>query len=335
MNNKNLLIFSLLVVIIAVIINRTKGPLFSLLGPSQTNFTTQLKGETFPLTLYDPSGIEYTLTSPPQRIISATLATDHMLSGLISQTRIVGVSLYVDYPSLSNIIGFYDSTIPRAKTEIESILSRQPDLVFVASYSNPEAVRYLLRSGIAVVRLSEFKSFNNIMDNLRLLATVTDSKAQGDKIIKDLQTRLHFIQQQVKGLSKPRVLYYDLNGYSVGGHSLMNESIEISGGINAAQGIIPDGDHKISEELAIALQPDVIIMNKWIFNQSSNTQNPAEILKNKKAWENVPAVINDRVYAVPDTWLHNISQYRIKGVEAMATLLHPSIMTYDEAKNAQ
>lgn len=335
MNNRKLVIFILLIIALAVFTNTKQGQLFALLNPAQTNFTTQVKGEHFPLTLHDPSGIQYTLATPPQRLISTTLATDHILSDIVSQQHLVGVSRYVDYPSLSNIVDFYDPSIVRAETEIESILSRQPDLVFVASYSNPETVRYLLRTGIAVVRLSEFNSFNDIINNIELVATVTDSQAQANLVIKNLRDRLSFIKQQVNSQPKPRVLYYDLNGYSVGGNALMNEAINISGGINVAQGKIPDGEQKISEELAISLQPDVIIMNEWVFNQSQGQASPVDILINKKAWANVPAVLNNKVYAVPGTWLRSVSQYRIKGVEAIASILHPNISQYDENNHVQ
>ncbi|HEY5715407.1 MAG TPA: ABC transporter substrate-binding protein, partial [Psychromonas sp.] len=142
-----------------------------------------------------------------------------------------------------------------------------------------------------------------------------------------------FVQQQVKDKPKLRVLYYDLSGYSVGGNSLMDEAIRLAGGINVAAGIIADGENKISEEVAIALQPDVIVMNQWVFNQDEGQPSPQKILQEKSAWADVPALKNGRIYALPGSWLRGISQHRIKGVEAMAKLLHPEIQTYQEKAN--
>lgn len=334
MNHSKLLIFALIIVLSGVIIDTFQGKLFALFNHSDAQFTTQISAGDFPKTLTDVTGISYTLAQPPKHIISATLATDHILSALVSQERIVGVSRYVDYPSLSNIVDFYAPSIRRTKTEIESILSLQPDLVFVASYSDPEAVRYLLRSDIAVVRLSEFKSFADIINNIRLIADITDSEAKGQQVIDDLENRIEFIKAQVKPYKKPRVLYYDLNGFSVGGNSLMNEAINISGGINVAENILPDGEHKISEELAISLQPDIIVMSQWIFNDNQQQKSPVDILKNKAAWASVPAIKNNKVYAVPGTWLRTVSQFRIKGVEAIAAMLHPEIKPYPKADQA-
>lgn len=334
MNNLKLIFFALLLLLLISFI-QFKKQLFVLFEEGQGNFTTQVSGEGFPKKLTDVTGITYQLNSPPQRILSATLATDHILSGLIDPRLLVAVSRYVDYPSLSMIVGFYDKSISRTQGEIESMLALQPDLVFVASYSDPETVRYLLRSGIAIVRLSEFNSFNDIFNNINIVAAVTDSQAQAKVIIQQVKTRIIALQKQLKDKPKPRVLYYDMNGYSVGRNSLMDESITLSGGINVAAGMMPDGEHKISEELAISLQPDVIVMNKWVFNQGQGQASPAQILMAKKAWQNVPAVKNGRVYAVPGTWLRSVSQQRIKGVEALAKLLHSDINISQESKHVQ
>lgn len=335
MNNLKLTFFILFLLLLVALIHFNKDSLFALFPEGRGNFTTVVAGEHFPKTLHDATGISFTLEKPPVRILSATLATDHILSELINPQRLVAVSSYVDYPSLSNIVGFYNQEIARSEGEIESMLALQPDLVFVASYSNPETLRYLLRSGIPVVRLSEFNSFADIFTNIRITANVTNTEAQGEVMIHNLKQRIAFIKAQVKDKPKPRVLYYDLNGYSVGGNSLMDEAIQLSGGINVASGVLADGENKISEELAISLQPDVIVMNKWVFNQANGEQSPTVILKNRKSWANVPAVKNNRIYAVPGTWLRSVSQHRIKGVEAIAKLLHPDINSYQEPHHVQ
>ena len=331
MNNFKLAFFILFLLLLITIIHFQKGQLFALFKEGTGNFTTQIEGKDFPKTLIDKTGIKYTLAKPPTRIISATLASDHILADLINQDQLVAVSNYIDAPSLSNIVGFYNKSIPRIKGEIESILALQPDLVFVASYSNPDTVRYLLRSHIPVVRLSEFKSFSDIFNNIRIIAQVTNTEDKGEVIIHNLMQRITFIKTQVKDLAKPKVLYYDTNGYSVGGHSLMDETIKFAGGVNVASGVLADGEQKISEELAISLQPDVIIMNQWFFNQGNGKQSVTSFIANKKAWKDVPAIKNKRIYGIPGIWLRSISQHRIKAVEAIAKLLHPKIKDYQES----
>lgn len=321
--NTKLFIFLLFAAIAMLAINTKQANYLTLLTPNHQQLNSVIKGEHFPLTIEDASGVQFTLQHNPQRILSATLASDHILADLISPSRLVAVTEYVDQKSMSSVVEHYPKTIQRTLGEIESMLALQPDLVFIASYSNPETVRYLIRSGIAVVRLAEVKSFDDIYNNIQLVAKVTGSESQAQQIIQDLKQRVSQLQSKAKTLSKPRVLYYDLNGYSVGANSLMDESINIAGGINAASEVLPDGENRISEELAISLQPDIIVMNQWVFNQSDNQPQPIDILKSKKAWQNVPAIINNQVYGLPGTWLRSISQHRILGVEALFPLLHP------------
>ena len=335
MNNLKLFSFALFLLALVLIIQLQKGQLFVLFEEGQGNFTTQIQGEVFPKTLIDTTGIKFQLKKPPTRILSATLATDHMLADLVDPQRIIAVSSYIDYPSMSNVVGFYDQSIARTQGEIESMLALQPDLVFVASFTNPDTVRYLLRSGISIIRLSEFNSFADIFENIRIIANATDSQEKGEEIITKVTERIQLITEQVQDKPKLRVLYYDLNGYSVGGNSLTDEAIRLSGGINIANGVIPDGENKISEELAISLQPDVIIMNQWVLNYEKGDLSPSSKLKDKKAWKDVPAVKNNQVYSVPGNLLRNVSQHRIRGVEVMAKLMHPEIEIYQEKLDVQ
>ncbi|WP_372882594.1 ABC transporter substrate-binding protein [Psychromonas sp.] len=335
MNNFKLICFILFLLLFIGLIQFQKGRLFTLFEADLSDFSTQVEGEHFPKKLIDKTGIEFILAKPPTRILSATLVTDHILSDLVDPARLVAVSSYVDIPSMSNIVGFYDPSISRTQGEIESMLALQPDLVFVASYSNPETVRYLLRSDISVVRMGEFNSFADIINNIILIARVTDTQAAAEKLINKLNKRLDFVRRQVKDKTPLRVLYYDPSGYSVGGNSLMDETIRLAGGVNVAAGVIGDGENKISEEVAIALQPDVIVMNQWVFNQQNGHPSVTTLLREKSAWADVPAVKNDRIYALPGTWLRGISQHRINGVEALAELLHPDIKTYQESSHVR
>lgn len=325
MKNLKLVIFALLFALLVAIIHFNKQNLIILFAKAKGSLNTQIIGDEFPIILRDKTGISFTLKKPPMRIASTTLMTDNILSVLVNQNRLVAVSNLVDVPSLSNIVNFYAKSIPRIRAEIESILALQPDLIFIASYTSPDTVRYLLQSHIAVVRLSQFNSVADILNNIRLIGLVTNTQPKAKALIASLHNKLNKLAKQIENKSKPRVLYYDLNGYSVGKNSLMDESIRLAGGINVTRKVLPEGNNKINEELAISLQPDVIILNQGSFNQSKGQSTPQYILKNKKAWQNVPAIKNNRIYTVKSTWLTSTSQAHINGIIAIAKLLHPRI----------
>lgn len=105
---------------------------------------TVIEGEQFPKRLIDPTGAILSIPAPPQRIVSAILSGDHMLTALVSPERLVGVTYLVDDPTISNITEVVPPSVTRLHAEIETMLALQPDLVLVAGYTRAETVRLLV-----------------------------------------------------------------------------------------------------------------------------------------------------------------------------------------------
>lgn len=281
---------------------------------------TIIKRDHFPKILVDPIGEEYILNKPPHRIVSATLGTDEMLSALVDSDRIMGVTSLSDNVHMSNIPQEYPDQIKRIQGGIEEILSLEPDLVFVASYTRAEVVRLLLSSDIPVVRLSQYDSFKDIEDNIQLVAKVTGSEQQAASLLEELHQNAQLITQKVSGLNRARVLYYSLNGYTAGAGTKINEMIEMAGGYNVVNETQITGSHKISEEIAIGLEPDIILIS----GISPDSQVPAsELLSARTPWQSTPAVLNNQVYDLQGAWLLSVSQYSWDGIEVLARILHP------------
>lgn len=282
---------------------------------------THIKGDVFPKVLIDAIGEEYPLMAPPQRIVSATLATDEILSELVSVERISGVTYLVDNASMSSIPRWYPKQIQRVQGEAEEILSLEPDLVFVAAYTRAETVRLLLNANIPVVRLSLYDSFKDIEDNITLIGQITGQEEKAAMMIKARQQQAQAVIQKVQGLNKPRVLYYSLDGYTVGIHTKINEMIEIAGGYNVMSETDIQGTQKIGEELALSLEPEIILISGGF----AGSPPPSQILATREAWQSTPAVMNEQVFDIQGTWLLSVSQYSWDGIEAMAKLIHPEV----------
>jgi cobalamin transport system substrate-binding protein len=283
---------------------------------------TLIKGVNFPKTLVDATGEEYLLDDAPRRIVSVTLGTDEMLSELVDDKRVIGVTNLVDDIGISNIPHKYPSHVKRIRGEIEGILALEPDLVFVASYTRAETVRLLLGAGIPVVRLSGYSTLQNIEENILTVAQITDSEDRALALIENLQAGVEKVTNRIQGQQPPRVLYYNLKGYTAGIGSTVDEMIQIAGGYNVVHETGIKGSHKINEEMAIGLEPDVILMSGW--TQDGKTS-PAELLMQNPAWQHVPAVLNNRVYNLQGAWVLSVSQYSWDGIKHIAALLHPEV----------
>ncbi len=280
----------------------------------------RIEGIGFPKVLTDATGEKYVLKKPPQRIVSVTLGTDEILSALVDHERIVGVTYLADVVSMSNIPNQYPTRIKRIRGEIEEILALEPDLVFVAGYTRAETVRLLLGAGIPVVRLSQYNSLADIEKNIMTIAEVTDTNEKASALIKSLRAIVETVQEQVSHVKTPRVLVYNLQGYTSGDNTVMDEIIRLAGGYNVMSETGVQGSQKISEEMAIGLAPDVILMSGW---SPENKVTPAEQLIQLSAWQYVPAVVNNRVYDLKGAWVLSVSHYSWNGISDVSDLLHP------------
>lgn len=280
---------------------------------------TEVIGSDFPKRLIDPSGQALQLAGPPRRIASATLASDEMLAELVAPERVVAVTHLVDDAGISNVAGRYPAPVRRIRARIEEMLALEPDLVIVATYTEAATVALLLHSGVAVARLSAVAGFAGIAANIRMLGAILGSDDRAARLVATIRHRLDSVQRRIAGQPRPRVLFYSLDGSTGGPGSLTDEMIQLAGGFNTVRDTGITGDRRISAELAIALQPEVLVLSDW----SGGARQEAERLRHDPAWQRVPAIRDGRIHALPGAWVTAGSQFRIAGVEALARLLHP------------
>src|SRR5512139_3399572 len=92
----------------------------------------------FPVTITDGAGNSVTIDSKPEKIISLTLGTDEILLDLVGPDRLIGVTYKAKDAATSNIAGRPE--LKQVANEIEAdpeqIISLQPDLVFVATFTD-------------------------------------------------------------------------------------------------------------------------------------------------------------------------------------------------------
>ncbi len=283
---------------------------------------TRVEGRAFPKHLIDPAGMVQILPAPPRRIASAILSGDHILTALVAPDRLAAVTYLVDNPSLSNIAGVVPASVPRIHAEIETILALQPDLVLVAGYTRATTVRLLVAARIPVVRLHGYGSFQGVMRNIRTIGAAVGAETRAERITGAMQRRITAVEQRVRGLPRPRVLQYAAGGYTAGAGTLIDEMIERAGGANVAREAQLMGPARLPLEMAISLQPEVIVVADW--SATSSTEAVQALLRDPR-WQQVPAITSGRVYAVRGAWLEAVSQYAVRGLEAIARLLHPGV----------
>ena len=291
----------------------------SLLG-ARPFHATQVVGQDFPKRLINPAGVPQTLTSPPNRILSAVLASDEILTALVPPERLAGVTYLVDEPGLSEVAKHLPPDLPRIHAKPETMLALRPDLVVVASYTRAATVRLLVSAGVPVVRFQWYRSFADIMNSIRMLAAAVGADGSGARLVDDMRRRIAAVEERTQGLTRPRVLYDGGGGYSAGQDALIDAMITLAGGHNVARDAGLRGQGRLPLEVAVSLRPEVILVSEW---ERSTDGNGAAAFLHHPVWTDVPAVRDGRVHGIKGAWLSSVSHYSVKALEAIARVLHP------------
>lgn len=271
--------------------------------------------QAYPKKIIDATGFEHIIKAPPKRIVSTSLAGDEILIHLAPLNSIASVTYLVDVKGASTQHGQFPKSIHRNRANIEEILSLTPDLVIVASYTNANTISLLFSSGIPVIRLNEAKSYQAIEDNIMLVAEILNVEEKGKAWINSMENNLADIAKDFSNQQKPKVLSYDLSGGSTGAGSLIDAMITSAGGINVLDSTGIQGDTKISQELAISLNPDIILTGDW---QLDGAKYFRQHLKNSPAWQHVNAVQKNNIIGIQSAWLTSATPHRVGGVKLLA-----------------
>ena len=258
----------------------------------------------------------------PKRIVSGVLAADEVLCEIALPATLAGVSAAVDNPAISRVK--LNSDAVRHQGSIEELIRLQPDLLIVASYSRAETLSLLSSLKIPVLRLKRFSSLSEIESNILRIGEAIGREEQAVKLVAGMQQRISRLSSLTQNLSKTHVLYYSEGGVTAGADTVINELIELAGGVNVAKEAGLKGDIEIPLETILSLMPEVIILPGWRREKESDLK--AEILGDSR-FKLLPAVSRGRIYTLPSSALTSLSHHALDGAELLAAILHPEIQS--------
>jgi len=252
-----------------------------------------------------------------QRICSVTVATDEMLTELVPQERMAGVSYMADDPSTSNVAGVYADSIPRVDANLEMILATEPDLVLVASYSQKSFTDMLRRAGVRTFHYDINDSFVEIMKGMLVLGRVVGEPVRAGRLVDDMRSRLSELEARIATVPvRPRVFYW-ARGWTAGAGTNVGEMIERAGGINAAAEMGIEGHPAISLECVLAADPDILLIPLWDASYGGEQDAFPEV------FQYLTAVREGRVLRIDGRHISTVSHFLVDGTEQLARMLHP------------
>lgn len=274
-----------------------------------SNSTVNKKTEEAPKTqtITDASGKTVEVPLKIEKIGDAWQAHNEVLCMLGSGNKIVSTILtekmrpwlYKINPQMKNTATVFEAN----SVNTEELLKTKPDIVFTPL--NDKSADKVSELGIPAVQLN-FTNFNELKDCFKLTGSILgdDAKKKADDYISYLDDKLDAITSitsKIPKEQKPKVLHVtSLSPITIdGSNTIINAWIEAAGGINAA-GDVSGNNKEVSMEQVLQWNPDIIILSSNTLMKVSNSQKNIDQILSDKAWQQVNALKNNKVYFNPD-----------------------------------
>lgn len=226
--------------------------------------------------------------------------------------------MYIVCPNFYNAV----STTFEADMNLEEIIAADPDVVFG---SNDDYREMFNSVGIPFINCS-FKTYDQMIQSIQLTAEVFggDAVEKAQKYVDYLNERLAWVAKRTDTIPEEERVRV-AHGSSVyeldfdGANTIIDEWINLSGGINAAAEEVEGNLQVINLEQVLAWDPDVIITGR--------PQEQVDEIMSDPAWAQLSAVKNGKVYSNP----RGVFAWDRYGVEAAlqpqwcAQLLYPEL----------
>ncbi len=177
-------------------------------------------------------------------------------------------------------------------------------------------------------------SIDEIFGNLRKLGAAIGQLDRAERLITVSKLRLQKVADKARKVTrKPRVFCLEwVDPYYCCGH-WVPEMVEIAGGEDGLGRKGKDSVRDSFEEIK-AWSPEVLIVSPCGFDTEKAVAQTKQLLQ-QPAWNDLPAVQNDRVYAVnANAYFARPGPRVVDGVELLAHLIHPEIFEWDGPADA-
>ena len=276
------------------------------------------QGDAISATVTDQAGRQLIVPDDPKRVISLAPSITEIIYDLGQERKLKGVTQYSDYPAAAKALPRVGSYV---RLDLEKIVALQPDLCLAVKDGNPRhIVEKIMDMGIPVYAIDP-RNLAQTMDSITRIGTLLQAEDRAHELVNELENRILRVRSQVeKATEQPRVFFQiDLNPIvSAGNNTLIQELIELAGGINTTAG--KDPYPRFSWEDILVLQPDIVIISAMAGGLSDR-----QLMEIWQKWEQLAAVKNDRVFVVDAGLFDRPTARLVAGLETLAEIIHPDL----------
>lgn len=231
----------------------------------------------------------------PQRIICLTEETTETLYLLGEEARIVGVSTFTVRPARAKKEKPTVSSFIDAHTR--KILDLKPDLVIGYSDIQANIAQELIKKGITVW-VNNYRDIEGIKSMIFQLGVLVGQQKKAEKLLQTITQKMEAIALEVSHWNpKPKVYFEEWDSPMISAILWVSEIIALAGGVNVFADL---GEASLAKDRILKDTDEVLRKNPDIILASwcGKKFNKQELIQ-RKGWEAINAVKNNRIYEIP------------------------------------
>lgn len=287
---------------------------------SARTVATETTAKLWPRQVKDAEGNMIEIKAKPMRIHTLSVGYDEITMYLVGPERFAAVGSSTANPLYSNIAEQAKMVATKVGRKSEDVLAAKPDLVVASPFANKDLVQQLKEAGLTVVVSDLQDSLEGHASNIRFLAYLYGEEEKGEALIKEVTERLNRLEAVLGKRpqdQRPKVISLTDKLNTPGKNTTMDGIIRRAGGINAAADAGIDQWQLITLEKVVEVKPDVILVR----DAEPGKKDFGKELLAHPSLQNVPAIMNKRVYSLPSSITSTLSHWNVRGAEELARLL--------------
>jgi len=215
------------------------------------------------------------------------------------------------------------------RIDTEALQRIQPDLILTQELchvcaASPDDIASALETLPNTPKLLTLNphTLSDVWNNIREVGRATGHDDEANALANLLEERVREVSRLVTGRPRPRVVCLEwLDPPYIAGH-WVPDMVEVAGGLDVL-GHIAEPSFRTDWKAVLAAQPEVIILMPCGYDLQETVDEYAT-WDGPNDWTTVPAVRNDRVFAVDATSHFSRPGPRLaEGVEVLASIFHP------------
>ena len=249
------------------------------------------------------------------RIVSHTCSNTEIVCALGCADYLVGVDDHSDYPP--DVVANLPRVGPDLLLDVERVCALEPDLV-LTSVTIPGHEKNLanLQEADLPLLVCEPKSLDDVADDILRIGHALGVADVAERLTASFRAKL-----QARKMAEPRpkilVEWWPKPVIVPGARSWVTQLIERAGGENPHAHRDVESE-PVSDETVLAMAPDAVVMS-WCGVDEQNYR--PHIVRRRAGWEVLPALRNDRIYAVTEAWLGRPGPRLVDGLSALRRIV--------------